>query len=207
MKQKRQSFSLIELLAVIAVIGILVGIGVGGYSYAMNSAKESATRSAMKQIEVALENMKTKYGYYPPCAKSKPTELDKDTGKIYIFDQDGNPPDSTNTASFKTAMQVPGNYMADFVKQLDPESLRSLTTIDNEASHKCWYLVDAWGNQIVYRCPGEINKESYDLISAGPDGRYAEFSKNWTVLHDKTYEKKDFRDNDNAMICDDLVNF
>ena len=46
MKQKRQSFSLIELLAVIAVIGILVGIGVGGYSYAMNSAKESATRSA-----------------------------------------------------------------------------------------------------------------------------------------------------------------
>ena len=100
-------------------------------------------------------------------------------------------------------MQVTGNYMADFVKQLDAESLRNLVSVDSTAS----YLVDAWGNQIVYRCPGEINKESYDLISAGPDGRYAEFSKNWTVLHDKTYEKRDFRDNDNAMICDDLVNF
>lgn len=196
MKQKRQSFSLIELLAVIAVIGILVGIGVGGYSYAMNSAKESATRSAMKQIEVALENMKAKYGYYPPCAQG-------DDGKVYIFDKDGNPPDSTNTASLNTAMQVTGNYMADFVKQLDAESLRNLVSVDSTAS----YLVDSWGNQIVYRCPGAINKESYDLISAGPDGRFAEFSKNWTTLKNQTYEKQDFRDNDNAMICDDLVNF
>ncbi len=196
MKQKRQSFSLIELLAVIAIIGILVGIGVGGYSYAMNSAKESATRSAMKQIEVALENMKAKYGYYPPCAQG-------DDGKVYIFDKDGNPPDSTNTASLNTAMQVTGNYMADFVKQLDAESLRNLVSVDSTAS----YLVDSWGNQIVYRCPGDINKGSYDLISAGPDGRYAEFSKKWTTLKGKAYEKKDFRDNDNAMICDDLVNF
>ncbi len=207
MKQKRQSFSLIELLAVIAVIGILVGIGVGGYSYAMNSSKESATRSAMKQIEVALENMKAKYGYYPPCAKG-------DEGKIYLFNKDGDVPDSDDSesgdspkAKLNTAMQVTGNYMADFVKQLDPESLRSLATVDTGASHECQYLVDAWGNQIYYRCPGEINKESYDLISAGPDGRFAEFSKNWTTLKNQTYEKKDFRDNDNVTICDDLFNF
>ena len=29
---------------------------------------------------------------------------------------------------------------------------------------------DPWGNPYVYRCPGTINPDAYDLFSAGPDG-------------------------------------
>lgn len=30
---------------------------------------------------------------------------------------------------------------------------------------------DPWGNAYVYECPGRQNEDSYDLMSAGPDGR------------------------------------
>lgn len=30
---------------------------------------------------------------------------------------------------------------------------------------------DPWGNKYMYACPGEHNKDSYDLWSAGPDGK------------------------------------
>ena len=30
---------------------------------------------------------------------------------------------------------------------------------------------DPWGNQYIYRCPGQHNPTSYDLLSYGPDGR------------------------------------
>ena len=30
---------------------------------------------------------------------------------------------------------------------------------------------DPWGNEYIYECPGKHNPTSYDLMSAGPDGR------------------------------------
>jgi general secretion pathway protein G len=30
-------------------------------------------------------------------------------------------------------------------------------------------LKDAWGTDLIYKCPGEINENGYDLSSAGPD--------------------------------------
>ena len=32
-------------------------------------------------------------------------------------------------------------------------------------------LKDQWGNDYVYRYPGQYNKDGYDLYSYGPDGR------------------------------------
>jgi len=29
---------------------------------------------------------------------------------------------------------------------------------------------DPWGHDYVYKCPGEVNEESFDIISFGPDG-------------------------------------
>jgi len=30
---------------------------------------------------------------------------------------------------------------------------------------------DPWGNEYIYECPGRVNGTSYDLTSAGPDGK------------------------------------
>ena len=34
-----------------------------------------------------------------------------------------------------------------------------------------WKPVDPWGNPYIYRYPGRHNPQSYDLLSAGPDGK------------------------------------
>ena len=31
-------------------------------------------------------------------------------------------------------------------------------------------LKDAWGNELQYKCPGDVNENGYDLWSNGPDG-------------------------------------
>jgi general secretion pathway protein G len=32
-------------------------------------------------------------------------------------------------------------------------------------------LKDPWGHELVYRCPGVHNPDTYDLYSVGPDGK------------------------------------
>jgi len=43
----KKRFTLTEVLVVVFLIGVLTAIGFGMYSYAMNSAKESATRAPL----------------------------------------------------------------------------------------------------------------------------------------------------------------
>lgn len=48
---------------------------------------------------------------------------------------------------------------------------------------------DPWGNEYIYRCPGEHNPDSYDLMSYGADGQPGGTGKNadignWEVEQD-----------------------
>ena len=48
-----------------------------------------------------------------------------------------------------------------------------------------WYQLfkqapkDPWGNDYVYRCPGQKHSDSYDLYSAGPDRRQDTEDDDW----------------------------
>jgi prepilin-type N-terminal cleavage/methylation domain-containing protein len=66
----RGGFTMVELLMVILIIGILVSLGLVGYSVAMRRGREAQIQSELTQLATALENFKGKYGAYPPAMRA-----------------------------------------------------------------------------------------------------------------------------------------
>ena len=64
MKRKISYFSLVEILTVVAIIGILAGISLGITSYVKTKNREVQTQTTIKMLEMVLEQYKNKYGSY-----------------------------------------------------------------------------------------------------------------------------------------------
>ena len=183
--KKRFSFTLVELLGAMALIVILAGIAFSGYTYAMNRAKESATTSTIKQIETALEAAKIKAGYYPASANYAVIKFTVDSSELLQKVEFG----STELSAAKNK-----KLFAEFKKIIDFESIRQ--NLNNGV------LEDAFGGKIYYAFPGKINKTGFDLVSAGPDGK---FGKNNTDAPSSD-DKSEYYDG-SERIVDDISNF
>lgn len=69
LKKLRKGFTLIELLIVIAIIGVLVGVGVPAYKASMRKANEAAAVATLNALRVAqakyVIDHKGQYGTFP----------------------------------------------------------------------------------------------------------------------------------------------
>lgn len=70
-KKKDRAFTLIELLIVVAIIGILAAIAVPNFLNAQIRAKLARSVSDMKTLETALEMYRLDENDYPPCNKAR----------------------------------------------------------------------------------------------------------------------------------------
>ena len=195
MKTLRFRFTLVEVLAVVALVSLLAAIGFGAYSYAMNASRESNTKALLKRIEAGLESCRTKYGYYP--ASTSFTEisitLKKDTSLV-------------SAIQFGTDV-MSSDYEKEFLRVVDEESLKKnmIKTLnassESTTTEMSFDLEDSWGGKIYYRYPGQINKGGFDLIAPGADGK---FGKNNATS--PASDRSDYY-SDNEKICDDITNF
>jgi prepilin-type N-terminal cleavage/methylation domain-containing protein len=63
-------FTLVELLAVMAIIAIIAGLTIGAFSYANRRSVESRTKAEIKALELAIEAYKLDKGAYPASANT-----------------------------------------------------------------------------------------------------------------------------------------
>ncbi len=145
--KKRHTFTLVEILTTIAILAILAGISLGVTKLAFGKAHESKNQALIKMIEVALEQYKSKYGYYPNSGADP---------QLFIMDivdltSDGDP---TRVLTNNIWQYFDEGFKKTFVKQ------------DDDGNN---YVIDAKGNPLIYRCPGIFNPGSFDLGSVGED--------------------------------------
>ncbi len=137
----KSGFTLIELLCVCGILIFIMGIGIGIYSAANRKMGESKCRAMIAKMCIALENYKSKHGYYIQQAYA---------GGFYIDAY-------ASTPNLNTEIDIPSN-------QLGPA-----TTSGSTFSTSRGYWKDPFGNAFGYRCPGKYNPTSFDLHSPGPD--------------------------------------
>lgn len=79
---RRVGFTLVELLMVIVIIGILVSMLAVAINPVLTRTYEFAVVSEMKQLDLAIEGFKNKYGFYPPSFFGFPRSVVADLNDV-----------------------------------------------------------------------------------------------------------------------------
>jgi prepilin-type N-terminal cleavage/methylation domain-containing protein len=150
--ERRAGFTLIEILAVILIIGILATILVTQLGGAEEAAKVQTTRQQLATLEGALNTYEIEFGDYPSSSFS---------------DEQGVPNDGTNVGVECLVVALwsrgyeGGGFLDDIADQLinvdGDHSGKSLTDFGTRALLE---IVDGWGNPIAY-----IHRRDYELTN------------------------------------------
>lgn len=156
--EKRNCFTLIELMVVMAIIIILVSIGVMVAPLITRQGSEAKTKALMAMIENAIEEYKNSNlngGNYPVS----PLTADKTYGTQYTpFYMDNYDIDSKEEYDNK-------NIKFNMVQYFEIEQIKDNLQYDPAADRK--FVTDGFKMPFFYMAPGYRMNGSYDLISLG----------------------------------------
>jgi prepilin-type N-terminal cleavage/methylation domain-containing protein len=190
----RSGFTLLELMAVIVILGILIAVLMPHLGKAKEMMNVEVTRSTLAKISAALTEYENQFGDYPPST---------------FLEKWGTPPNSTNLGAETLVLSL---WSPDWGGTNLPED--QLVNTDNDETKKplakfgkpaLFELADQWGNPVAYFhhrdygrqdhyvttktetgetldsvaiaqmnpvTKGYYNPKTYQLISAGPDGQF-----------------------------------
>lgn len=136
---RRAGFSLVELLAVIVIIGILVTVLVTSLGGADDAAKMRLTRVRLEQLSTIADVYEREFGDYPP------SQLPDQAGSVNNV--------NVGIEAFVAALwsrdyEAGGAVEADELANVDGDS--SKNGITDFPDRQLFEFVDAWDNPIVY---------------------------------------------------------
>jgi general secretion pathway protein G len=160
----RRGFTLVEMLAVIAIIVILAGVVIGGLGYVRDKQARSQARVQIDLLSNALEEYKLDKGNYPTGANGGKNDS-KILYRALYWDTDDN-----------GAGVDADDQQKIYLSELDPTNNKQGWTAGDKSNVT---IVDPWGNEYHFRSGkmdnGDPNTQAvnpdFDIWSAGPDGK------------------------------------
>jgi general secretion pathway protein G len=152
--RRQRYFTLVELLVVLAIIMLLAGLLVGGAGMVGRKSADAKTRAQINILEVALEQYRQEFGYFPisPAA----IRLSR------VFLEGENYPSSSPTERHH-GLEKPSGILQAGKYFVAPGTLTYLAISGTD------YAVDGYRQPYRYQCPGTHNPQTYDLWSYGAD--------------------------------------
>jgi prepilin-type N-terminal cleavage/methylation domain-containing protein len=154
---RRAGFTLVELLVVIAVIGILATITFGLFKAANSGRNKSKSKGEMQAIAMACQSYRKAYGDFPGCLSGTDERFRRDLldqllgRRILRFTTPGNP---TLLAFDDSALPGANRQLRSFLSIGDVMTNDDTQIGANDwrgGNAACREFVDAWGNPYDYR--------------------------------------------------------
>jgi prepilin-type N-terminal cleavage/methylation domain-containing protein len=160
-----RGFTLLELLAVIAIIAVLSGIVIGVGRRASESGKTARAKAELAAIGAALETYKRSYGDYPRILSDSMLSADSPAGEALYAALNGQRGPQLGAPMWDSSKR----------QRVLLEKARFTLANPTAADDATNALLDPWGNPYRYAYnPGATWKSSsYVFLSAGPDGNVA----------------------------------
>jgi prepilin-type N-terminal cleavage/methylation domain-containing protein len=116
-----RAFTLIELLLVIAIIGVIAGFTLVVLKPVKAAQYKKVATAEMNHLETALENYKAKYGAYPPSNQNAPgvyaSPLDRSQFSQLYYELAGTAISGNNFVTLDGSATIPVNSPGQDVKQ------------------------------------------------------------------------------------------
>ncbi|MDD4816930.1 MAG: prepilin-type N-terminal cleavage/methylation domain-containing protein [Victivallaceae bacterium] len=170
----RLRFTLVELMMVIAIIGAIAALGLGVFNFSSYKIAETRSSGVINKLDAAIKLLNNKYGMYPQ---------NEDSGNYTGFlvlgcklnnDDNGSNKLVENLRAAGALKNFPEEYVRDFINLTDLERLLGefgRKVADDNGTTR-YVVVDSWDRPLFYHAPGNYRTGSFDLCSAGLDGKY-----------------------------------
>lgn len=168
-----RAFTLLELLAVIAIIAVLTGIVIGVGRRASTAGKVAQAKAELAVLSAALESYKRQYGDYPQAGTvnfALPlTPLAANHANVRLYNA------LTGVYGPKlNELQPRGREFIELVRFATQEADTGMATAALVSAPELNALLDPWGNRYMYyyrTATGSTwSQPGYVLYSVGPDG-------------------------------------